>query len=208
MSLETISPNDAGLTGMNTRVVPFSAAELYRMNVREYERLVSLGALDDPRIELIDGYLVRKMGKNPPHVWSVDATESGLHSLLPLGRIIRRESPVRIPEFDEPEPDVAVVKGTREDYKTRHPDPGDIDLLVEVAESSLDRDRGEKRQAYARSGIPVYWIVNLIDERVEVYSDPAIAGYRSRQDYPRGSEVPIILDGIERGRLRVDDLLP
>ena len=207
MSLETTSPNDPGLTGA-TGVVPFSAAELYRMNVREYERLVSIGALDDPRIELIDGYLVRKMGKNPPHVWSVDAAEIGLHSLLPAGWIVRRESPVRIPEFDEPEPDVAVVRGTREDYKTRHPAPSDIGLLVEVAESSLDRDRGEKRHAYARSGIPIYWIVNLIDERVEVYSDPAIAGYQTRQDYLRGSEVPIILDGIVHGHLRVDDLLP
>jgi Uma2 family endonuclease len=207
MSLETISPNEPGLT-VATGVVPFSAAELYRMNVSEYERLVSLGALDDPRIELIDGYLVKKMGKNPPHIWSVDATEIGLHSLLTLGWILRRESPVRIPEFDEPEPDLAVVKGTRDDYKTRHPDPGDIGLLAEVAESSLERDRGEKLRAYAGSGIPIYWIVNLIDERVEVYSDPHSTGYRSRQEYPRGSEVPIILDGIERGRLRVDDLLP
>ena len=191
-----------------TEAVPFSAGELYRMNVIEYERLVSLGALDDPRIELIDGYLVRKMGKKPSHVWSVDATEMGLHSLLPAGWLIRRESPVRVPEFDEPEPDLAVVKGTREDYKTRHPDPGDIGLLVDVAESSLDRDRGKKLQAYARSGVPVYWIVNLIDERIEVHTDPAIAGYRTRQDYPRGTGAPVILDGIERGCLRVDDLLP
>ena len=207
MSLETTLPGDPGVTGA-TGVVPFSAAELYRMNVREYERLVSIGALDDPRIELIDGYLVKKTGKNPPHVWSVDAAEIGLHALLPAGWIVRRESPVRIPEFDEPEPDVAVVRGTREDYKTRHPAPSDIGLVVEVAESSLDRDRGAKRHAYARSGIPIYLIVNLIDERVEVYSDPAIAGYQNRQDYLRGSEVPIILDGIVHGHLRVDDLLP
>jgi Uma2 family endonuclease len=207
MSLGTISSHDRGLTH-TIGAVPFSAAELYRMNVNEYERLVSLGALDDPRIELIDGYLVRKMGKNPPHVWSVDATEIGLNPLLPAGWILRRESPLRIPEFDEPEPDVAVVKGTREDYKTRHPGPRDVGLLVEIAESSLDRDRGEKMQAYARSGIPVYWIVNLIEQRIEVYTDPAIAEYRSRNDYPRGSEVPVVLDGIERGRLPVDALLP
>jgi Uma2 family endonuclease len=181
---------------------------VYRMNVSEYERLVSLEALDDPRIELIDGYLVRRMGKTPPHVWSVDATRISLHAVLPVGWIVRRESPVLIPEFDESEPDLAVVKGTREDYKTRHPDPGDIGLLIEIAESCLDRDRGEKARAYAQSGIPAYWIVNLIDERIEVHTGPAIAGYRSRQDYPRGGEVPVVLDGIERGRLRVDDLLP
>jgi Uma2 family endonuclease len=207
MSIGTIPAYGQAPT-VATGVVPFSAAELYRMNVSEYERMVSMVALDDPRIELIDGYLVRKMGKNPSHVWSVDATEMCLQSLLPAGWLIRQESPVRIPEFDEPEPDLALVKGTREDYKTRHPDPGDIGLLVEVAESSLDRDRGEKLQAYARGGIPVYWIVNLIDEWIEVYTDPATAGYRTRQNYPRGTETPVVLDGIERGRVRVDDLLP
>jgi Uma2 family endonuclease len=207
MSIATIPDYSHG-PAVGIGAVPLSVAELYRMNVSEYERLVSLGALEDPRIELIDGYLVRKMGKNPPHVWSVDATEKVLQSLLPAGWIIRRESPVRIPEFDEPEPDIAVVKGSREDYKTRHPDPVDIGLLVEVAESSLDRDRGKKLQAYARSGIPVYWIVNLIDERIEIYTDPTVAGYETRQDYPRGTEATVVVDGIERGRVRVDDLLP
>jgi Putative restriction endonuclease len=99
-------------------VVPLSPGELYRMNVSKYERLASLGALDDPRIELINGYLVRKRGKNPPYVRSVEAAEIELGTLLPAGWLIRRESPVRMPEFDEPEPDVAVVKGTRVEYKT------------------------------------------------------------------------------------------
>jgi Uma2 family endonuclease len=178
------------------------------MNVSEYERLVALGGLDDSRIELLDGLLVRKMGKNPPHVWSVDATEIGIARLLGAGWLLRRESPIRIPEFDEPEPDIAVVRGTRLDYKTRHPGPDDVGLLVEVAESSLDRVRGEKLQAYARARIPVYWIVNLIDQRVEVYTDPADNGYRAREDYPRGSQAPVIVDGHELGRLRIDDLLP
>ncbi len=207
MSIGAIAESQRGVATANG-AVPFSGAELYRMNVFEYERLVSSGALDDPRIELIDGYLVRKMGKNPPHVWSVDATELGLHTVLAARWLIRRESPVRIPEFDEPEPDVAVVKGTRLDYKSRHPEPGDIALLVEVAEPSLDRDRGEKLRAYARCEIPVYWIVNLIDARLEVYSNPAEGGYHARQVYARGTQVPVILDGIEHGSLRVDDLLP
>ncbi len=207
MSIGTTSARVQG-PAVATAPLPFSVAELYRITVSEYERIVSLGALDDSRIELIDGFLVRKMGKNPPHVWSVDATEIGLESVLPAGWLVRRESPVRIPSFDEPEPDLAVVRGTREDYKKRHPEPADVGLLVEVAESTLDRDRGEKRQAYARSGISVYWIINLIDETIEVYTQPEMTGFRSRSDYPRGAEVPVILDGIERGRLRVDDLLP
>ena len=156
MSLGTISPDDRGVAGA-TGIVPFSAAELYRMNVGEYERLVSVGALDDPRIELIDGYLVRKMGKNPPHVWSVDATEIGLHLILTPGWLVRRESPVRIPDFDEPEPDIAVVRGKREDYKNRHQEPADVGLLVEVAEFEgvdafidVHRPDAELRQTHRR----------------------------------------------------------
>ncbi len=178
------------------------------MNVSEYERLVALGGSDGSRIELLYGLLVRKMGKNPPHVWSVDATEIGLARLLPAGWLLRREGPVRIPEFDEPEPDVTVVRGTRVDYKTRHPGPGDVGLIVEVAEASLDRDRGEKLQAYARARIPMYWVVNLIDRRVEVYTDPNETGYRGHVDYPRGSHVPVSLYGVALGTLAVDDLLP
>jgi Uma2 family endonuclease len=113
MSIAT-TPDYSHGSPVGNGAIPFSAAELYRMNVSEYERLGSLGALEDPRIELIDGYLVRKLGKNPPHVWSVDAKATALHSLLPAGWLVRQKSPVRMPEFDEPEPDLAVVKGTRE----------------------------------------------------------------------------------------------
>src|SRR3954447_6812625 len=84
--------------------------EVYRMTVDEYERIVSAGAFDDDRVELIDGYLGTKTGKKPPHVWSVDSVEELLRALLGAGWCVRRESPVRIPDFDEPEPepDVAI----------------------------------------------------------------------------------------------------
>ena len=123
-------------------------------------------------LSLIDGYLVKKMGKKPPHVWSVDASEEQLKALLPPGWYLRKESPVRIPNYDEPEPDLAIARGSRDTYLTRHPGPVDIALLVEVSDSTLARDRGEKRAAYARGRIPLYWIVNLIDRQVNVYSGP------------------------------------
>ena len=81
-------------------------------------------------------------------------------------------------------------------------------MIVEVAELSLDRERGEKPQAYARARIPIYWIVNLIDQRVEVYTEPVETGYHAQVDYPRGSHVPVLLDGVTLGTLAVDDLLP
>ena len=101
-----------------------------------------------------------------------------------------------------------MVRGTRDDYLERHPEPEDVALLVEVADSSLDRDQGQKLLAYAKGAYPVYWIVNLVDRQVEVYSDPTPDGYQSRVDFKPGQDFPVIIEGVEVGRIRVDDILP
>ena len=181
--------------------------EVYRMTVEEYERMAAAGVLDDPRVELINGYLVKKMGKNPPHIWAVDAIIEALRATLPH-RWCRKEDPVRIPDFDEPEPDVAVVRGNRDDYRDRIPEPKDVVLLVEVAESTLDRDQGEKRRAYASGGILDYWIINLVARQVEVYSNPAAGDYRSLQVFKLGDEIPILIEDVEVGRISASDVLP
>jgi Uma2 family endonuclease len=103
---------------------------------------------------------------------------------------------------------VAIVRGTRDDYRTRLPTPEDVALLVEAAESSLAIDRGPKCSAFARAGIPVYWIINLVDRQVEVYSNPAPDGYRLRQVFLPGSDIPVVIAGIEVGRIAAADLLP
>ena len=179
----------------------------YRLSVDEYERLVEAGVLDDPRVELIDGYLVKKMGKNPPHIWAVDQLLDLLKPLTP-GWWCRKEDPVRIPDFDEPEPDIAVVRGSRDDYRDRIPEPKDIALVVEVADSTLDRDQGKKWDAYAHGRIAVCWIINLVHRRVEVYTDPGPAGYESCQFFTTGQEVPVVIDGALAGRIAVADILP
>ncbi len=80
------------------------------------------------------------------------------------------------------------------DYAGRHPGPADVALVGEVSETTLDRDQGEKCAAYARGGVPVYWIINLIDNRFQVYTDPNPAyGYRTRVDYQPGDHVPIVI---------------
>jgi Uma2 family endonuclease len=188
-------------------LAPLASPDVYRMTVDEYERMAEVGILDDDRVELIDGYLVRKMPKKPPHVWAVAATLRALGAIL-SGWCCRKEDPVRIPKFDEPEPDVAVVRGSIEDYRARTPGPKDVALLVEVSERTLARDRGEKRAAYARGRIPVYWIINLIDRQVEVYSRPSARGYRSSRVYKPGEDIPVVIAGSEAGRIAVADILP
>ena len=147
----TPAPPETG-SSLTTANVPHILDDLYRMSVDEYERLADSGCLKDRRVELINGWLVRKMTTKPPHVVAVDATREAISRLLPPTWWIRDEKPVRIPDFDEPEPDVSVVRGSRDDYRSRHPGPGDIELLVEVSDTSLAWDRGEKRAAYARGG--------------------------------------------------------
>src|SRR5437762_6857026 len=127
---------------------PLASPAVYRISVEEYERMA--GVLNDDRVELIDGYLVRKLGKNPPHSWATRELLDRLAPLLPPGWMWRQEQPVRIPDYDEPEPDLAIVRGTNADYKHRTPEPADVALLIEVSESTDDRDRGEKWTAYAK----------------------------------------------------------
>jgi Uma2 family endonuclease len=184
---------------------PLASAAIYRMTVDQYEQMAKV--LGDARVELIDGYLVNKMSKYPPHIWTVDAIREMLQRLLPTCWC-RKEDPVRIPEFDEPEPDVAVVRGTRDDYLDRIPGPADIKLLVEVSDSTLDRDRGVKSVAYAKNLIPIYWIVNLVEQRIEVYTLPGPGGYASRVDFKPGEDIPVVLDGIEIGTIAVASVLP
>ena len=181
---------------------------LFRMNVDQYERLVETGVLDGQPVELIDGLLVRKMGKKPPHVIAGEALRDELLPLIPQGWRLTIEAPVRIPEFDEPEPDLAIVRGSREQYEEHHPGPADLGLLIEVSETTLDRDRGEKKLAYARGGVTAYWIVNLVDRQVEIYTGPTPTGYRDQRIVRSDEHVDLLLDGHVIGRIAVSAILP
>jgi hypothetical protein len=104
------------------------------------------------------------------------------------------------------------VVGPRTRYRDHHPGPDEIALVVEVADSTLAQDRDLKARAYANSNLAVYWIVNLVDRQVEVYTDPTgpagQAGYRQRQDLPVGTSVPVQVGGQVVGTIAVQELLP
>jgi Uma2 family endonuclease len=185
--------------------------KLYRLSVIEYDRMAESGLLADPRVELIDGLLVRKMTKKPEHSATIGTVQELLGELLQAGSgwHLRVEQPVRIPEYDEPEPDLAVARGKSADYRGHHPGPGDVALVIEVAGSSLTADRIDMARAYGIGGIPIYWIVNLIDRQVEVYQepDPIRGGYSQRAVYQLGDSVPVVIAGAELGVIAVADLL-
>jgi Uma2 family endonuclease len=192
-----------------TMPFPFGSPPVHRITVDEYERIIRAGALENPgKVELIDGYLVDKMAKNPEHSFSATSAHEMLKDLLPAGWSARKEEPVRIPAYDEPEPDVSVVRGITADYRHRIPEPADVALLVEVSDSSLSQDFGPKLSAYAKAGIPVYWIVNLVDGQIEVYSNPGPSGYQTHEVLAPGHVLHVMVDGVEVGEIAVADILP
>lgn len=187
---------------------------LYRFSLEKYEAMVRSGVFTNrDRLELIEGYLVEKMTKYPPHTVSCQLCRVRLDRMSPPGWHVRIEGPVRIPSrVSMPEPELAVTRGEIRDYSERDPEPADVALVVEVADSSLDDDRDVMSRIYGGGGIAIYWIVNLVDRQVEVYTGPSGSseplGYRHCEVYRPGQEVPLVIEGTDVGRIPVADLLP
>jgi Uma2 family endonuclease len=185
---------------------------IYRLTVEQYHQIVRAGIIgEDEPVELLKGWLVRKMRKNPPHRFATESTREALGEVIPSGWHVQSQEPITLLD-SEPEPDVSVIRGSARDYAQEHAGPNNVGLVVEVADTSLARDRGFKKQIYAEARIPVYWIVNLIDRVVEVYTEPSGPGeqpdYRKNEAYAAADDVPVVLDGREVGRIAVRDLLP
>jgi Uma2 family endonuclease len=183
----------------------------YRLSVAQFHRMIETGVLsEDDKVELLEGYLVPKMPPNPPHSNTVTNAGETFTSHLPSGWRVRREQPVVLAD-SQPEPDIVLVRGDRTTFRNRHPAPADIGLVGEVADTTLDEDRADKARIYARANLPVYWIINVVDRQVEVYTDPRpndpVPAYASRTDYRSGDAVPLVLDGKPVAQLPVDELL-
>jgi Uma2 family endonuclease len=156
-----------------------------------YEHMVEVGAFSgqfEKRVELIRGEIVQMTPINIAHANCVTLITEWSFQAAPLDRVmIRVQNPVRIPTNNsEPEPDLVWVN--RKPY-SRHPEPADTLLLIEVADSSLDFDRNEKLEVHAESGMVEYWIVNLIDEQIEVYRKPSGRTYDEQTVYRGDAEI-------------------
>jgi Uma2 family endonuclease len=191
----------------------YTTEPIFRLTVDQYHELIRAGKLgeDDP-VELLEGILVFKMPKNTPHATATKLARREVERALPEGWHYIVQDPITLSD-GEPEPDGAVVAGRIEDYTDAHPGPADVALVIEVADTSLARDRGIKLRSYARAGIPAYWIVNLIERQVEAYADPDPAAqpepvYRQRQVVAAGANVPFVLKGSPVRQIPAADLLP
>ena len=142
----------------------------HRWTREEYHAMAETGLISpDARVELIEGEMIPMSPQRRPHVTGVMLVSEVLRAVFGSDYIIQTQGPISLSRFSEPEPDVAVLKGSIRDYHTH---PTTAALIVEVSETTLGYDRTTKAGLYARADIPEYWILNLIDRQLEVHRHP------------------------------------
>ncbi len=176
---------------METLAAPFVRPPRNRRFSREeYYCMAEMGWFTGKRVELLDGEIIEMSPQLSWHACAIMLASAIFHKSIPAGWCVRVQLPLELGESSEPEPDIAIVRGSAQDFARRH--PTFAELIIKVSESSLLHDRMRKAAIYAQSGIPEYWIINLMDNIVEVYRDPAPVGgtfgygYKTRKDFKPG----------------------
>ncbi|MDQ2740971.1 MAG: Uma2 family endonuclease [Chloroflexota bacterium] len=159
-----------------------------QFTVHDYHRMADIGILrEDDRVELIDGKVVEMSPIGGRHVTCVSRINRLLVSRLTDDAIVNGQSPVRLGKYQEPEPDLAVVRNR--EYGNELPNADDVFLLMEVSDSSLAYDRGTKLRLYARAGIPEFWLIDLPGEAIERHTNPSGDQYGVTVRVGRGAEI-------------------
>ncbi|NJL10052.1 MAG: Uma2 family endonuclease [Calothrix sp. SM1_7_51] len=165
--------------------------------IEEYHRLNELGFLkENDRVELIRGELVQMAAKGTLHSVCNTKLFRELERLISNNAVIRNQEPIILPADSEPEPDIVIARGEPDDYISNHPYPEDILLVIEVSNSTLNYDQTEKLRLYAEKLIQNYWIINLVVNQLEQYSQPyqdstGNFGYRLKQISLRNETVTL-----------------
>ena len=178
----------------------------YKFSVGQFEQMISEGIFaKDDRVELIDGEVVTMTPISHPHAAVVSKLAFILGDVLGRAAYVWAQQPLWLEERSRPQPDIAVLKWRDDFYVGKRPTSEDALLVIEVADTSLSADRGPKRTRYAKAGIPEYWIVNLRNNVVEVYSNPAGGNYSVERITGKGETLP--LPGGFQGVVSVDEIL-
>jgi hypothetical protein len=184
------------------------------MSLKKYEAMVRSGVFTNrDRLVLIEGFLVEKVTQYPPHTISCELCRAVFQQVIPSGWHPRSDRPLRVPSrASMPEPDLVVARGAIRDYVAGDPGPAEVAMVLEVADLSLDDDRNVMARVYGGAGVTIYWIVNLVDRQVEVYSAPSgpaePVGFRHCDVYQVGQHVPVVIDGVEIGQIAVTAIMP
>jgi len=201
---------------MATETRPEKAADAarrpFRFTAAQFWRLIEAGVVPDGvDVELVRGRIYR-MTKHEPHNFATRRLAKLLRAILPAGRYVRKEESMRHGRASVPEPDLAVVPGSEDEFRPEPPATSEALLIVEVCASSRTADYRDKYRLYAAAGVPAYWVLDLEGRKLDVFSAPRgsgpDAGYAGRETFAENEPAPVVLDGREVGRIAARDLLP
>ena len=174
-----------------------------KWSVADYHRIIEAGILADRRVELLDGEVVALSPEAPEHYFLSDETSDELKQRLRSRAVVRLDGPITL-ATSEPEPDIAIVRLPKTQYRDRHPGSKDIYWIIEYSSSSLSKDLDEKRRLYAASGIREYWVVNLKARHLKVFQDPLADTYQVERTHSTGAIAPLAFPDVS---LSVERLL-
>ncbi|MDZ4852852.1 MAG: Uma2 family endonuclease [Pirellulaceae bacterium] len=179
---------------LNTPLAP--PLELRRFSVEQYHQLGEMGVLtSDDNVELLEGWIVKKMNQRPIHGFIVGLLTELFQNQLPPGFSVRCQLPITSDQ-SEPEPDIAIVHGSHIDFRDQHPSGSDCLLVIEVADTSLEKDRA-KASIYRTAGVQEYWIVNIADKCLEQHSFAEPQSNSQHKLIPKDSKVTILIGDSE-----------
>jgi Uma2 family endonuclease len=156
-------------------------------SIEDYYKMAESGILEEgARVELINGEIISMSPINSKHSGLTNLITRELFTNLGNQASICVQNPIRLNEYSEPEPDIVIAEYKKDAYSTAHPTPKDIFFVIEVSDSSLDFDRKIKASLYAEANVPEYWIVNIPEQQVEIYTHPGGGEYLNRYIAKKG----------------------
>ena len=174
--------------------------------VHDYHRMADAGILsEDDRVELIEGEILAMTPIGPPHGAAVDRATRAMVTITGDSAIVRVQGSVGLNEYNEPQPDIVLLRPREDFYATRLPGPSDILLIVEIAQSSLEYDRTIKARIYAETGIREYWVADLNHDCLFAFADLRTGAYRAVRELQRGESIAPEL--LPDARIQIDALL-
>lgn len=184
----------------------FTGIKTHPFSVREYDRMTEIGLFDkNEKIELLNWKLIEINSKGRKHTSAISKIKRVFNKLFVEKAIIRVQNPIILDDFSEPEPDIVLARPDENEYTEKHPTPEDILLVMEVSDTTLAYDRDVKSVSYARAGISQYLLLNLTDENIEDYREPAPDGYGFKKTYRRGDVFSLVeFPEIE---IKIDEIL-
>lgn len=177
------------------------------ITVAEYDKMIEHGILNKyDRVELLNGVLIEKMSKGPKHAALNDSIGDWFREKLGDKAYIRLQNPIVLDDLSQPEPDIVLAKPPRQTYFERHPHPEDIFLVLEISDTTISFDRNTKATAYAKAGIIQYLLLNLQNQTIEDYREPAEDGYQSKQTYKTGQSFKLVV--FPEIEVKLEEMLP